>query len=245
MAVITSTSDAPAPPALSRSAARCSTPKRCCSSITTTPRLRNDTTSWMRAWVPTSRSTSPEASPSSTRWRSFPVDAVGEQLDRERPLVEERRPLVASPPGHRGAAACWRGAAQPRLGRCHERALVPALHSREQPGDRDHRLPRHPTSPCSRRCIGTGRARSAVSSAITFCWSPVSSKGSRSRNRSTSTPRGDVLDALAGLLDPALLEHEHHLDAQQLVEHEAPARFLRFAHRLGPVDPRGARRSGR
>ena len=26
-----------------------------------------------------------------------------------------------------------------------------------------------PTSPCSRRCIGIGRARSAVISAITFC----------------------------------------------------------------------------
>jgi hypothetical protein len=43
VAVITSTSGTAWPPssALARSAARCSTPKRCCSSMTTTPRLAN------------------------------------------------------------------------------------------------------------------------------------------------------------------------------------------------------------
>ena len=42
----------PAP--FARSAARCSTPKRCCSSITTTPSDRNSTPSWISAWVPIS-----------------------------------------------------------------------------------------------------------------------------------------------------------------------------------------------
>jgi hypothetical protein len=39
VAVITNTSGTSSPSPLSRSAARCSTPKRCCSSTTTTPRL--------------------------------------------------------------------------------------------------------------------------------------------------------------------------------------------------------------
>ena len=52
-----------APRPLARRAARCSTPNRCCSSMTTTPRERNATWSVRRAWVPMSTSTVPSASP--------------------------------------------------------------------------------------------------------------------------------------------------------------------------------------
>ena len=47
------------------SAARCSTPNRCCSSTTTTPSDANRTSSVRRAWVPTTRSTDPSARPRS------------------------------------------------------------------------------------------------------------------------------------------------------------------------------------
>ena len=53
----------PWPSPLPRSAARCSTPKRCCSSITTTPRALNATCSVSRAWVPTRMSTVPSDRP--------------------------------------------------------------------------------------------------------------------------------------------------------------------------------------
>ena len=42
------------PAAFLRSARRCSTPKRCCSSTTTRPRRENSTSSWIRACVPMS-----------------------------------------------------------------------------------------------------------------------------------------------------------------------------------------------
>ena len=102
-----------------------------------------------------------------------------------------------------------------------------------------------PTSPCSSRCIGIGRARSAVISAITFCWSPVSVERQPIEEPLDERAGRDVLDALAGLLDAALAEHERELDAQQLVEHQPAPRLLRLAHRLGLVDARRTRRCGR
>ncbi len=68
VAVITSTCGGSA--ALSVRAARCSTPKRCCSSTTTSPRSANETVSSSRAWVPTTMPASPLAirSSGSRRW---------------------------------------------------------------------------------------------------------------------------------------------------------------------------------
>ena len=57
VAVITSTWGGQ--PALSVRAARCSTPKRCCSSTTTRPRSANITFSSSSAWVPTTMPASP------------------------------------------------------------------------------------------------------------------------------------------------------------------------------------------
>ncbi len=45
-----------------------------------------------------------------------------------------------------------------------------------------------PTSPCTRRFIGTGSARSAAISAPTVVWSPVSSNGSAASKPSSSAP---------------------------------------------------------
>ena len=41
--------------------ARCSTPKRCCSSVTTRESLANRTSSCNKAWVPTTISTKPSS----------------------------------------------------------------------------------------------------------------------------------------------------------------------------------------
>ena len=51
-------------------------PNRCCSSTTASERSANVTASWTSACVPTTRSTLPSATPSRTRWRSFPVTAA-------------------------------------------------------------------------------------------------------------------------------------------------------------------------
>ncbi len=53
---------------ISRSVARCCTPKRCCSSITAKPRFLNAMSGWIKAWVPIKISISP-FSKSSKIWR--------------------------------------------------------------------------------------------------------------------------------------------------------------------------------
>ncbi len=74
VAVITSRSgscpDPSSPRPLARRAARCSTPKRCCSSITATPRDRKATWSVRSACVPMRTSTEPSARPAWMRARS-------------------------------------------------------------------------------------------------------------------------------------------------------------------------------
>ena len=63
--------------ALARSASRCSTPNRCCSSITTRPRSANWTCSVSSAWVPITIPASPvKASDSAERLAAAPIDPV-------------------------------------------------------------------------------------------------------------------------------------------------------------------------
>src|SRR6202035_4112941 len=79
VAVITSRSGSPSAP-LARSVARCSTPKRCCSSITTAPSDANATSSVNSAWVPTTTPTSPEAHPRHDRRARLALDPARQQL---------------------------------------------------------------------------------------------------------------------------------------------------------------------
>ena len=118
VAVMTSTSGTASPALLSRSAARCSTPKRCCSSITTTPSERNSMPSWISAWVPMARSTSPVGQPGQDASPLGRRRAVGEQLDPQ--LALEPGPanrLASSVSGdgeaRRAARARPGGAARP------------------------------------------------------------------------------------------------------------------------------------
>ena len=119
--------------------ARCSTPKRCCSSMTTTPRLWNATPSWISAWVPITMSTVPSARPASTSRAIRAGDPVGQQLDPQRPIAEQvvggrNRHAVEHAP-HAGRVLLGE-----HLGRRHQRTLVPALHGREHRADGHHRL---------------------------------------------------------------------------------------------------------
>src|SRR5438034_90021 len=73
VALMTSTSTDSAPRRWS--AARWSTPKRCCSSTMASPRRAKATPSWMSAWVPTASGMVPSASPASALLRAFPLTA--------------------------------------------------------------------------------------------------------------------------------------------------------------------------
>ena len=81
-----------------QSRARCSTPKRCCSSITTNPRLANCTRSSIRACVPIRMCTSPEAIPSSASRRSLAFEAPV-RMATFTPMPSSIRVMVAK---------CWR-----------------------------------------------------------------------------------------------------------------------------------------
>ena len=176
---------APAAGPSSRSAARCSTPKRCCSSMTTTPSEPNPTCSSRRACVPIRMSTRAARAAAWTAPLAAPVCGSVSSATRE-------RPPAAQPPGsahlepaeHRpGGEMVLLGE---DLGRGHEGPLEAALDRVEQRRQRRRRSCPAPTSPCSSRCIGSGEARSRRISPITRDCAAVSAKGRAARNSSTS-----------------------------------------------------------
>ena len=159
-----------------RSASRCATPKRCCSSMMASARFLNCTCSWMTAWVPTTRAASPLATSASMAVRSFFFCPPTSQATR--------RPRAAS-----------RGSSQPIILAkcCSARISVGAISAHCQPASMARHAARaettvlpEPTSPCSRRCMGTARARSAAISSPTRRWAEVRLKGSTASNCSCS-----------------------------------------------------------
>ena len=136
-----------------RAAPRWSTPKRCCSSMTTRPRSANETASWMSAWVPTTTSAWPDAIASSalalTSALSEPVSSVTpipssveqrpdrlEVLAREQVGRREQRALEPGPCRRGERVRGDRGLARPDV------ALEQAQHRRragEVVADRVHR----------------------------------------------------------------------------------------------------------
>ena len=97
VAVITSTSGTAPPPALSRRAARCSTPKRCCSSITTTPEAAERDRLLDERVGADEQVDLAGGQPVEHPLPLLAGDAVGEQLDGERPLAEQRRARRRAP----------------------------------------------------------------------------------------------------------------------------------------------------
>ena len=91
-----------------------------------------------------------------------------------------------------------------------------------------------PTSPCSSRFIGTGRARSDRISDQTRSWAGVRAKGSSRRSRATSAPGG----ASARPCSRACRRRRRrqaHLQHEEVLEGEAPTGRLHVFQLLGEV----------
>ena len=228
-----------APRPLARRAARCSTPKRCCSSMTTTPREWNPTRSVRRAWVPMSRSTVPSARPA---WRT--VRSAAAVLLVRRATGSGRRPSSVAGSGtespssrRRTAEACC--SASTSVGAISAPWWPPST-ATSRAATATTVLP-EPTSPCSSRCMGSGPARSSRMAAMARRWAAVGLKGRPSTNRSSRV--GDPSSRAttcrmprASSLQAALAQHQGQLQAEQLVEGQAAAGRLALGHRGRPVD---------
>ena len=137
--------------ALPRSASRCSTPNRCCSSITTSPSSANCTWSWISAWVPITMPAVPDAASSSAARRAAadiePVSSTTRVPSSEPPRVPA---WARSPSRSLMVTACW--AASTSVG-ASSAAWPPASTTCSIARSASTVLP-EPTSPCSSRCIG-------------------------------------------------------------------------------------------
>ena len=168
-------------PALSVSAARCSTPNRCCSSTTTRPRSKNLTCSSSSACVPITMPDSPMASrdSGSVRW-ALVIEPVSSSTPAP-PII----PPSASSPSMAVIErwCCW---ASTSVG-ARSAAWPPESTTRSIARSATRVLP-EPTSPWSRRFIGCGWARSCSIWAPTSRCPWVSSNGSRWSNAASRSP---------------------------------------------------------
>ena len=163
VALITNRSGSSPLPSMRR---RCPTPKRCCSSITSSPRRANSSDSWNSAWVPTATAICPRAS--ARRSAGAALVPVKRAVTTRSPSSRRRVSKCCSASSSVGArsAAC-RPLSTARSTRIAATRVLPL-----------------PTSPCSSRRIGRGRRRSSTISFRTRFCAPVSRKGSSSRVRS-------------------------------------------------------------
>ena len=143
---------------LERSASRCSTPKRCCSSTTTRPRSWNCTLSSISAWVPMTIPASPVTrSSSACRRAAAPIEPVSSTT-----LVPCSAPPSMPPSASSPIISvierwcCW---ARTSVG-ASIAAWPPASTTASIARSATSVLP-EPTSPWRRRCIGCSVARSA------------------------------------------------------------------------------------
>ena len=233
VAVITRTSGTAAP--FSRRAARCSTPNRCCSSMTATPRERKATRSSSRAWVPMTMSTSPALRAVPSRLRSAAVVRLVSSSTRNGRSPNRSSPSV-------GTVKCWSSAFTFRWC-CSASTSVGAIRAPWWPpctatsrALTATRVLPDPTSPCSNRCMGTGAARSASTSAMARSLRPGEGERQVVEEAADQVAAQVVGHAHRGPFELALAPDERDLHPQQLVEHQpAPGRG-RLAERVRPVD---------
>ena len=171
---------------LERRASRCSTPKRCCSSTTTSPRSWNCTLSSISACVPITIPASPVTrSSSACRRAAAPIEPVSSTT-----LVPCSAPPSMPPSASSPIISvierwcCW---ASTSVG-ASIAACPPASTTASIARSATIVLP-EPTSPWSRRCIGCSVARSSKISLVTFCWPSVRVKGSLA-SKASSRPSG-------------------------------------------------------
>ena len=157
---------------LARMAARCSTPNRCCSSMTASERFRNTAPSKSRACVPTAIWLSPVAIRSSAARRAAAPKLPVNNSTRTS-LPARNRPIDApccSASNSVGATiAAWPPAATAASIPYNATAVLPL-----------------PTSPCSNRFMGTTPAISPEISAHARSCSDVNTNGNRDRIRAST-----------------------------------------------------------
>ena len=161
---------------LSRSARRWCTPKRCCSSTIASASEAKATLSCISACVPTTTWARPLAISSRAAARALPVTLPASQATRRpRGSSQARKlPRCCSASSSVGAiSATWRPASTALAAASAATTVLPL-----------------PTSPCTRRSIGSGRAMSLLTSSSTRCWAPVSLKARRWRRALASLPGG-------------------------------------------------------
>ncbi|CUI32654.1 Uncharacterised protein [Achromobacter xylosoxidans] len=156
------------------SASRWPTPKRCCSSTIDRPRRWNSTWSWISACVPTTSCTLPSAAAAAASRRALAVRLPLSQATFTPSGCSHDTSLRKCCSARISVGAINATCAPPAMAWAAAMAATTVLPL--------------PTSPCSRRCIGYGRARSAEISATTRCWAPVSLNGSAWYSRSTRPP---------------------------------------------------------
>ena len=167
--------------------ARCSTPKRCCSSTTTRPRSTNWRWSASRAWVPTMIPASPEAILNSADFfTAAGIEPVRQTTSVACSGAPRTPPPIPSSPISPTIVwwCCW---ASTSVG-ASRTAWPPASTTASMARSATRVLP-DPTSPCNSRCMGWVRARSANTSSLTRRCPSVSVNGRRASNAS-SNPSG-------------------------------------------------------
>ena len=221
VAVMTSTSGTEPSAPLARRAARCSTPKRCCSSTTTTPE-------------------GPELHPLLDEGVGAHEDvdgavgeaggdalallgrgAVGEQLDAEGALVEQHPGVGAT--GHREAVEEPPDAVAvlvgEHLGGGHDRGLVPALDRGEHGGHGDHGLADADVAlEQAVHRVGPGEVGGDLGDGVALAVGEL--EGQAVDEPPDQLAGRVVADAAGGALVGLLAQHQRELDPQQLVEHE-------------------------
>ncbi len=243
VAVSTSTCGGCAP--LSRSASRWSTPKRCCSSTTTSPRSKNCTVlaeQRVGADDDGCRRPTPRRAVALrvSATGSCPVSSVGRSSRREvgtERLHDRAQVLARRAPRSARAARTARPTRRPRASPAARRASCP---SRPRPA-------RAGSSACRPR----GRSRSRHRR---VAWSPVSSNGSAASNSARASrparARSPRLRAKArALLQQRGLQHERLLEAQRLPRRAASrnpsrGRWMSSSARGTASSPRARARLG-
>ena len=125
---------------LERSASRCSTPKRCCSSTTTRPRSWNWTLSSISAWVPMTIPASPVTRSSSACRRAADAHGTGEQDDLGAQVGAAEHSSFGQLPHHLGDGAVV--LLGEHLGGGEHRGLAARVDDGEHRAQGDHRLSR-------------------------------------------------------------------------------------------------------
>ena len=203
------------------SAARCSTPKRCCSSITTSPSRRNATPSCSSAWVPTTS----RASPPARRLRTPAFSAA---------VCRPRSNSGFESSGASSASSVARMLLRQQLGRRHERRLIVVLQRQQHGEERNHRLTgadvahEEPVHPLGSSHVGGDLPEGPL---LVFGQLP----GQALLEPGSEVPLDGERHAAPMPLGHGAGPDEHQLEIEQLVERQPPPALLGIIQRCGAM----------